>query len=160
MFIPSLPKPISRRENNPAKHHYSLHQRDIENLPRSNTCSLGIGRVSGEIRWDVTVYNVAQPERQDVNIIATATGVTMDKGQSMTVSGPSSTITITNVDNAPVFDYNIPDLQAPLDDPANGITKVQLNFQYGSANWTTADCGAGNVIWSAGRESWSCDFAC
>ena len=84
----------------------------------------------------------------------------MDKGQSMTVSGPSSTITITNVNNAPAFNYDVPELQAPLDDPANGITKVQLNFQYGSTNWTTADCWPGNVIFSAGRESWSCDFAC
>ena len=80
----------------------------------------------------------------------------MDKGQSITVSG----ITITNVDNAPVFDYDVPELRAPLDDPANGVTKVQLEFQLGSTKWTTDDCGAGNVIWSAGRESWSCDFAC
>jgi len=130
---------------------------EAELLPRDTSlCSLGIGRVAGEIRWDITVYNVPQALRQDVNIIATATGQVMDKGQSITVNG----ITITNVDNAPVFDYDVPELVAPLADPANGITKVELQFEMGSTNWTTADCGAGNVIFSAGRESWSCDFAC
>jgi hypothetical protein len=67
-------------------------------LPRdTSTCSLGIGRVSGSINWDVTVYNVPQSLRQDVNIVATAKNQIMGKGQSLTVNG----ITITNVDNAP-----------------------------------------------------------
>ena len=115
--------------------------------------------MSGSINWDVTIYNVPQPERQDVNIVGTATFVPMDKGQSITVTGPP-TVTITNVDNAPVFTYDIPELQAPIADPSNGLTKVQLKFESGNNTWTTDDCGAGNVIFSAGRESWSCDFVC
>ena len=77
----------------------------------------------------------------------------------MTVTGPP-TVTVSNVDNAPVFTYDVPELQAPLDDPSNGFTKVELHFSSGGTNWTTSDCSAGNVIFSAGRESWSCDFAC
>jgi len=87
----------------------------------------------------------------------------MDKGQSITVSsGVPNAITITNVDNAPVFDYDEAVLVAPLDGVGNGLTKVDLSFEIKDTgvNWTTADCGAGNTIFSAGIESWSCDFAC
>lgn len=133
---------------------------ELELAERSgNTCSIGIGRVSGSINWDATIYNVPQAERQNVNIVGTATFVSMDKGQTMTVTGPP-TVTVTNVDNAPVYTYNEPELMAPLSDLANGLTKVELHFSSGNTNWTIADCGAGNVIFSAGRESWSCDFAC
>ena len=130
--------------------HSELNSRD------TSTCSLGIGRLIGSISWDVTVYNVPQALRQDVNIVTTAQSQQMDKGQSITVNG----ITITNVDNAPIFDYDVPELRAPIADPANGVTKVQLDFEMGSTKWTTDDCSPGNVIFSAGRESWSCDFPC
>jgi len=42
------------------------------------------------------------------------------------------------------------------------MTKVDLSFEIKDTGvkWTTADCGAGNTIFSAGIESWSCDFAC
>lgn len=122
----------------------------------TSTCSLGIGRVAGSISWDITVYNVPQAARQDDHIVATAKNQIMDKGQSVTVNG----ITITNKDNAPVFDYDVQELRAPLSDPANGVTKVELDFVMGDTKWTTADCWAGNIIFSAGRESWSCDFPC
>ena len=86
----------------------------------------------------------------------------MDKGQSITVTGPPQPITITNVDNAPVFNYDVPELRAPISDPTTGLTKVQLQFQIPDANltWTTDDCGPGSVVFSGGRESWSCDFPC
>jgi len=105
---------------------------------------------------------VPAAERQDINIIATVQNAVMDKGGSVTVSsGVPQPITITNVDNAPVFDYDVEVLQAPLDNPDVGITKVQLAFEVeGGVKWTTEDCWAGSVIFSAGWESWSCDFAC
>jgi len=87
----------------------------------------------------------------------------MGKGDSITVSqGVPQPITITNVDNAPVFDYDVPELRAPVADPNTGKTVVQLKFDIPDAkySWTTADCGAGNVVWSAGIESWTCDFPC
>lgn len=86
----------------------------------------------------------------------------MDKGQNATIPSPAGDITITNVDNAPVFTYDEPVLVAPISDPENGYTKTVLNFDIPSAkvNFTTENCGAGNVIWSAGRESWTCDFPC
>ena len=112
--------------------------------------------------WDLTVYNVPQASRQTVNIIATMSNAVMDKGQSLNITTPLQTIGITNIDNAPVFDYDIPELKAPLADPKNGITKIQLQFEVPAENlkWTTDDCSAGNTIFSAGRESWACDFPC
>ncbi len=84
----------------------------------------------------------------------------MDKGQSITVRGPES-VTITNVDNTPAFDYDIPTLQADFTLDSTGKTKVKLDFvSSGNVTWTTDDCWAGSVVWSAGLESWSCDFAC
>lgn len=77
----------------------------------------------------------------------------------MTVTGPP-TVTVTNVDNAPAFAYDVPTLQLPLDAPGAGATKVQLKFESGNSSWGVADCWPGNVIFSAGWESWSCDFAC
>jgi len=138
----------------------NLNVESPEIVPRagSGTCSIGIGRESGSVRWDVTVYNVPQSQRQDVNIISTLTYAHMDKGDSITVKGPSD-ITITNVDNAPVFNYDIPDLKAPLDNP-NAFTKVKLQFKMGDTTWDTGDCGAANVAFTAGREGWSCDFPC
>jgi hypothetical protein len=115
--------------------------------------------LAGTINWDATIYNVPSAERQTVNIVGTATFVSMDKGQSMTVTGPP-TVTVSNVDNAPVFTYDVPELQAPISDPSNGLTKVELSFESGNTTWTQDDCYPGNVIFSAGRESWSCDFAC
>jgi hypothetical protein len=108
------------------------------------------------------VYNVAQSERQDFNIIATMKNAQMDKGQNVTVKSPLPDIIITNVDNTPTFSYDKPELVAPISDPANGVTKVLLHFDIPGAklNFTTESCGAGSVIYSAGRESWSCDFPC
>jgi hypothetical protein len=128
----------------------------------TGTCSIGIARLFGDINWDITVYNVAAADRQDFNIIATMQNAVMDKGQSVTVQGPPQPITITNVDNAPVFDYDVPELQAEISDPGNGETKVQLQFEIPDSGlkWSTDDCYAGNVIFSAGWESWSCDYAC
>ena len=77
----------------------------------------------------------------------------------MTVTGPPD-VTVSNIDNAPVFTYDKPELEAPIADPNNGFTKVDLHFSSGNTNWTIADCSAGNVIFSAGRESWACDFSC
>ena len=114
----------------------------------------------GRVQWDVTVYNVPQSQRQDVNIIATMKNAHMDKGQNITIQTPIQAVTISNIDNAPVFTYDEPVLVAPLNDPANGITKVELAFQVGATNFTTADCSPGNAIFAGGRESWSCDFAC
>lgn len=84
----------------------------------------------------------------------------MDKGDSITVNGPQD-ITITNVDNAPAFTYDKPDLVAPLDNPDTD-TKVQLKFKIEGTDttWTTANCSAQSVVWSAGRESWECEFPC
>ncbi|KAF4630309.1 hypothetical protein G7Y89_g7839 [Cudoniella acicularis] len=125
------------------------------------TCSLGIGRNTGSILWDVTVWNVPQAERQIDNIVATLANSYMDKGQSITVSGQMQPITITNVDNAAAFDYDVPDLVANWADPYEGLTKVQLQFDQPGANysWTTSDCWAGTVV-NSGRDSWSCDFPC
>lgn len=130
--------------------------------PRATTtCSIGIGRQFGSISWDVTVYNVAQPYRQDFNIIATLHNADMDKGSSLTIPNAPQTIVITNVDNAPVYEYDLPDLKADFA-ANNGDTKVQLEFAVKDAGlkWTTDDCGPGSVVFSGGRESWSCDFPC
>ncbi|TVY20646.1 hypothetical protein LARI1_G004554 [Lachnellula arida] len=134
-------------------------------LPRDSAvnCSIGIARWSGTTLWDVTVYNVPQPQRQDTNVMATLKNQNMGKGANMTVSdGVPSPITISNVDNAPVFDYNTQDIRAPVADPDTGRTKVQLRFDIPGEgySWTTDDCGAGSVVYSAGIESWSCDFPC
>jgi hypothetical protein len=135
---------------------------EINTRDSSGTCSIGIARFSGGSNWDVTVYNVPQSLRQDLNVIATVRNAQMGMGGSINITTLAQPITITNIDNAPVFTYNEPVLQAPLSDPSNGITKVQLRFDIPKANltWTTDDCGPGNVIFSAGRESWSCDFLC
>lgn len=139
---------------------YSLNVESPEFLPRdSTTCSIGIGREMNSLNWDVTVYNVPQPERQDWNIMGTLKYAFMDKGDSITVKGLAQDITITNVDNAPVFNYDIPALKAPLD-TTGAFTKVKLNFQMGDVKWDTSACGADNVAFTAGRESWSCNFAC
>lgn len=97
--------------------------------------------------------------RQDVNVVGTATFVSMDKGQSMTITGPP-TVTVTNVDNAPAFAYDVPELRQALDAPGSGTTTVLLSFESGNTTWSTDDCYPANVIFSAGREGWSCDFAC
>lgn len=96
------------------------------------------------------------------NVIATLKNAEMDKGQSITVTGPIP-ITITNIDNVPVFDYDVEALNQSWSDPSVGSTKVELNFSVqGGGNWTTetGSCAPGSVVWSAGIESWSCDFPC
>jgi hypothetical protein len=86
----------------------------------------------------------------------------MDKGQNITVVPASiPQITITNIDNAVVFDYNSQELNASISDSNTGKTKVELSFEVkGGAKWTTKNCTAGLVTISAGRESWTCNFAC
>ncbi|KUJ09374.1 uncharacterized protein LY89DRAFT_690407 [Mollisia scopiformis] len=142
----------------------NIQERNVEHNERASTgtCSIGIARWFGSISWDATVYNVPQAIRQDDNIIGTLTNAEMDKGQSITIQSPASAITITNVDNAPVFDYDSSELNASITDPATGTTKVKLDFvlQSGNVTWTTDDCYAGSVVFSAGLESWSCDFPC
>jgi hypothetical protein len=101
-------------------------------------------------------------------VIGTLRNTEMLKGQSITVSTQSiPSITITNVDNAPVFDYDVPALKAQITELGDtlGKTKVQLKFEMGggsgaNSSWTTDDCYAMDVVMSAGRESWSCDFPC
>jgi len=130
-----------------------------EVVPRdSTTCSIGIGRDLNSLNWDVTVYNVPQPLRQDVNIVSTLKHAFMDEGGSITVKGPSQDIKITNKKNTPVFDYSKPDLVAPLDNQ-DAETKVLLNFEMGDTTWDTSSCSPNNVVF-ASRESWSCDFPC
>ncbi|XMA10901.1 hypothetical protein WAI453_003692 [Rhynchosporium graminicola] len=134
-----------------------------ENLSKRaeyRTCSLGIGRQFADIYWDVTIYNVAQPKPQDFNIMAQLKMAKMDKGDSIAVSWPPHTINITNVDNAPVFTYNEPNLKAEFTDFEPGETKVALQFQVGTSKWTTDDCSASSVVFSAGREGWACNFPC
>ena len=87
----------------------------------------------------------------------------MGKGDSITVTdGVPHAITISNVDNVPAFDYDTQDIEAPITDPDTGKTKVQLKFEIPDQtySWTTDDCGAGSVVYSAGIESWTCDFPC
>lgn len=137
--------------------HSSLKERS------TGLCSLGIGRQQGTISWDVTVYNVPQAQRQDANIIATVRNTGMDEGQSINITALSEPITITNINNAPVFDYDNHDLNNSIVALlTTGVTKVELQFEMPSAGlkWTTSNCTAGSVVISAGRESWSCDFAC
>ncbi|KAG9239838.1 hypothetical protein BJ878DRAFT_530562 [Calycina marina] len=132
----------------------------------TQSCSLGIGRVQDSPYWDVTVYNIPQAARQDVNIIAKATNQFMPKSGSITIS-PSSLalpITITNIDNAPTFTYDEPALKAPVVGGEVGTPKVELMFVVGegqgNTTWTTAGCWAVNVAFTAGIEGWSCDFPC
>jgi hypothetical protein len=126
----------------------------------STSCSIGIGRVANSISWDVTVYDVPQSQRQDVNIIGKFKNQIMDKGQSVTLDVLDG-IKITNVDNAPPFNYDNATIIAPLSAPTNGLTKVDLAFEMGSTTWnTTSDCWPASVVFSANRESWSCDFEC
>ena len=110
----------------------------------------------------MTVYNVPASDRQDFNIVATLKNAVMDKGESITVTTAPQPIKITNVDNAAVFDYDVQELRAPINNPDPGITKVKLTFEIPEAGlkWNTSDCYAGSVIYSAGWESWSCDYAC
>lgn len=88
--------------------------------------------------------------------------VPMDKGKTITVQNPIGDIKVTNVDNTPVFPYILEELKAPLDDKWMGKTRVKLDFEMESADlkWSTDDCGPGSVVFSAGRESWTCDFPC
>ncbi|KAK0100156.1 hypothetical protein ONS95_008495 [Cadophora gregata] len=129
---------------------------------RAGTCSVGIGRQFADVHWDVTIYNVPQPKPQDVNIIATLRNAKMDKGESLSVSWASNTksINITNIDNAPVFTYNEPNLKGSFVDYEPGKTKVELQFQVGTTKWSTDDCEASSVVFSAGREGWACNFPC
>jgi len=140
----------------------NLNVESPEIAPRagSGTCSIGIGRMIGHVNWYVTLYSVPQAERQDVDIIATLKNAHMDKGDSITVNGPPD-ITITNVDNAPVFNYDIPVLKEPLNNP-DTLTKVKLQFEIKDTNvkWDTDDCWASSVVYSGAWESWSCDFSC
>jgi hypothetical protein len=132
-------------------------------FPRAtSTCSLGIGRQFGSVDWDITVYNVPEPQRQDANIIGTLRNAKMDKGQNLTLTPATlSQLTITNIDNAVVFSYDSQELNASISDVNTGKTKVNLSFEVsGGAKWTTANCTAGSVVISAGRESWSCNFPC
>lgn len=94
--------------------------------------------------------------------MATLTNAKMDKGESISVSWPPHTVNITNVDNAPVLTYDVPELRAPIAPFETGATKVKLQFQIPDAklNWTTDDCEASSVVFSAGREGWSCEFPC
>ncbi|TVY55462.1 hypothetical protein LSUE1_G009519, partial [Lachnellula suecica] len=127
----------------------------------TSTCSLGIGRWAGSTSWDITIYNVPQSARQETNILYSTYGASMPAGATITLtSGLPSPLTITNVDNAPAFEYDVPEIQAPVTDPHVGDTKVELRFGMGGKNWTTSDCTAGSVVWSGGIESWSCDFGC
>lgn len=74
----------------------------------TSTCSIGIGRQSGSESWDLTVYDVAQAaQRQDWNILTTLKNQVMGKGESITVASSAGAITITNVDDAPAFDYTL-----------------------------------------------------
>lgn len=77
----------------------------------TSTCSIGIGRVAGSPEWDLTVYNVAQAaQRQDWNILTTMKAQVMGKGDSITVPASENVaqeIRITNVDDAPAFDYSL-----------------------------------------------------
>jgi hypothetical protein len=84
----------------------------------------------------------------------------MDKGDSITVNGPQQ-ITITNVDNAPAFNYDIPELKEPLNNPDTS-TKVKLQFEIKDTNvkWDTDACWASSVVFSGAWEAWSCDFSC
>ncbi|CAN8105466.1 unnamed protein product [Discula destructiva] len=79
----------------------------------STNCSLGIGRHSGSDSWDLTVYKVPQSaQRQDWDILATLKGQHMGEGDSITIpksAGVPQAITITNVDDAPAFDYILPE---------------------------------------------------
>jgi len=129
----------------------------------SGTCSIGIARLIGRTSWSTTIYNVAQEFRQDLNVIATLKNAEMAKGDSITVPGPLP-ITITNIDNAPAFDYDISVQNQSWSGPGFGDTKVELSFSVVGKNqtWTTetGECGAGSVVWSGGIESWSCDFEC
>ena len=86
----------------------------------------------------------------------------MDKGDSVIISSLPQPITITNVDNAPTFDYDIPELKADYTNPTTGDTKVHLKFEVKGTGvkWDTSDCWAGNVVLSGGWESWSCDYSC
>lgn len=142
---------------------YCAASSDAQNLQRrDSTCSLGIGRQFATTIWDATVYNVPQAQRQDFDIIGTLRNAPMDKGQNLTLTSTSiPAITITNIDNAVVFDYDTQDLNASISDVNTGKTKVRLSFELaGGAKWTTDNCTAGSVVISAGRESWSCEFAC
>jgi len=140
-----------------------IQARNVEKTERATgTCSLGIARWFGSISWDVTVYDVPQALRQLDNVIGTLQNAEMDKGQSITIPSPASAITITNVDNAPVFEYDTPELNASITDPATGQTKVKLDFvlQNGNVTWTTEDCNSVSVVFTAGLEGWTCDFPC
>lgn len=151
---PILDPAVGRMPNQSSK----LIQHSLEK--RAGTCSVGIGRQFADVHWDVTVYNVPQPKPQDVNIIATLRNTKMDKGESLSVKWDSNTMNITNIDNAPVFTYNEPNLKGSFVDFGPGETKVELEFQVGSTKWTTDDCSASSVVFSAGREGWACDFPC
>lgn len=87
----------------------------------AKNCSIGIGRVSFRDTWDLTVYNVPLSEkRQDWNVITTLKKQPMSKGETITIptsAGVSQAITISNVDNAPVFDYDVPELRADWEEP-------------------------------------------
>ncbi|KAH8593810.1 hypothetical protein B0O99DRAFT_626225 [Bisporella sp. PMI_857] len=140
----------------------SIDNREAAKKDNTGTCSIGIGREMNSINWDITVYNVPQLQRQDVNIIATLKHVPMPKGGSVTVPSPAKAITITNVDNAPVFTYDEPVIKAPFLDPKTGVTNVELKFEIkdGNVTWTSDDCGPVNVAFTGGREGYSCDFPC
>lgn len=91
------------------------------NHSATTNCSIGIGRVSFRDNWDLTVYNVPlSAQRQDYNIIATLKRQPIGKGESITVptsAGVPQAITISNVDNAPVFTYNVPELRSNWNEP-------------------------------------------
>jgi hypothetical protein len=77
-YIPNPVQPWSTMSS--ANSDSSLDQRDFEIAQRDGSiCSIGIGRVSGTINWDATIYNVPQAERQIVNIVGTATFVPVCK---------------------------------------------------------------------------------
>ncbi|KAJ5047165.1 uncharacterized protein L3040_003007 [Drepanopeziza brunnea f. sp. 'multigermtubi'] len=81
----------------------------------TKTCSIGLGRQFASVYWDVTIFNTTQALRLDANIVATARNARMDVGESISLSWPpgaqSYTLKVTNLDNAPVLAYNLPDVK-------------------------------------------------
>ncbi|EKD13203.1 hypothetical protein MBM_08646 [Drepanopeziza brunnea f. sp. 'multigermtubi' MB_m1] len=142
----------------------------------TKTCSIGLGRQFASVYWDVTIFNTTQALRLDANIVATARNARMDVGESISLSWPpgaqSYTLKVTNLDNAPVLAYNLPDVKGDGRGFEMGATKVRLQFEVVAAEagegvgrkWTTDEgeggCGASSVVFSGGREGWTCEFAC
>ncbi|KAI9050783.1 hypothetical protein LZ554_004902 [Drepanopeziza brunnea f. sp. 'monogermtubi'] len=115
-------------------------------LPKrdTKTCSLGLGRQFASVYWDVTIFNAAQALRQDANIVATARNARMDVGESLSLSWPpdtqSYTLKVTNLDNAPVLAYNVPEVKGDGRGFEMGATKGLLDLG-GVLNWIGGKIG-------------------